>query len=199
MNYKTQRRLRNFLITLTVICLTPLAEKGRELSGARKTDAFLGKEIDCAIDLGDDMYGGHGLETGLNYELLKQFAKENHCSINIIVAGKKDNYLDSLKQGKVDMIITHDMDSIETDSINVLKQIVDCSIWAINSTKEQEISQLNNWLCFIASSKEYKEMEKRYQGLVNPHKGREAGIRKNSLSPYDDLIKKHAEIGRAHV
>lgn len=196
MKLKTQRRLRTFLITLAVICITPLAEKGRMLSGARTIDALSGKEIVCAIDLGDDMYGGHGLETGLSYELLQQFARENHCNIEILVAGRKDNYLDSLEQGTVDIVITHDIDSLDRDDIDVLKQINDCSMWAVKSTDEQEIRQINNWLSYISASEDYLKMKARYQGLRNPHKCAEDGIKARSLSPYDSLIKRYAaELG----
>ena len=67
---KTKRRFRNVVITLAVICITPLCEKGRMLSGAHSVNHFAGKDIICAIDLGNDLYGAHGLETGFNYELL---------------------------------------------------------------------------------------------------------------------------------
>ena len=77
------------------------------LNGADNTNAFAGSEMTCAIDLGNDMYGSHGLETGLNYELLNRFAKDNHCNIRIIAAGNKDSYLDSLKDGKIDRIINN--------------------------------------------------------------------------------------------
>ena len=50
-----------------IICLTPLCEKGRMLSGAHSVNAYAGREIVCVIDLGNDMYGSHGLETGFHY------------------------------------------------------------------------------------------------------------------------------------
>lgn len=192
MKEKTQRRLRTAFITFMVICITPLAERGRMLSGARSNEAFAGKEMVCAIDLGDDMYGGHGLETGFNYELLSTFAKDNHCGISIVVAGKRDNYIDSLKQGKVDIVITHDKDSLEHDGIDILRQVHDCSVWAVNSTEENEIRQLNSWLSYISSSEDFRRMQSRYHNVYNPQKRAEKGIRTNTLSPYDDLIKECA-------
>ena len=81
---KTERKLRNVLIAFTIICLTPLCERGRMLNGAHSTDAFAGQDITCVIDLGDEMYAGHGLETGMNYELLSRFAEDNRCSIRIL-------------------------------------------------------------------------------------------------------------------
>ena len=196
MKEKYQRRLRNVLISLTIICLTPLAEKGRMLSGAHYANAFSGKDIVCAIDLGNDMYGGHGLETGLNYELIRKFAQDNHCNVKIVIAGKKESYLDSLMAGKVDILVTHDMDSLSENGIDALRQIHECSIWATKGSEENEIHQLNSWLSHITSSKEYMDMKTKFDGLHNPHRRAEAGVTSTYLSPYDALFKKHAaELG----
>ena len=74
---KRIRRARNLFITMLIICMTPLCENVRPLSGAdSKNDWFTGKELVCAIDLGDDMRGAHGLETGFSYELIEQSAKD---------------------------------------------------------------------------------------------------------------------------
>lgn len=196
MKEKTQRRLRNVLISLAVICITPLAEKGRMLSGARSTDAFAGKDIVCAIDLGDDMYGGHGLETGLNYELLSTFAEDNHCNIHIVAAGRNENYIDSLRMGTVDIVITHDKDSLDGHGIDVLRQVHDCSVWAVNSSDENEVRQLNSWLSYITSSPEFTGMQSRFHTVYNPRKRAEMGVVTKTISPYDELIKDYAaELG----
>ena len=88
---KTTRRLRNVLTALTIICLTPLCERGRILSGAHGANAFAGEELTCVIDLGDEMYKKHGLETGMCYELLTRFAEDNRCNVNIITPSKHEN------------------------------------------------------------------------------------------------------------
>ena len=92
---KKARRLRNVVISFMIICMTPLCEKGRMLSGAHSVNTLAGKDLICAIDLGNDMYGNHGLETGLNYELMSRFAQDNHCNVRFVAAGRKDNYIDS--------------------------------------------------------------------------------------------------------
>ena len=81
---KVQRRLRNVFITLTIICLTPLCEKGRILNGAQSVNAFAGQEILCVLDLGNEMYSSHGLEAGLNYRLVNEFAAASHCNVTVI-------------------------------------------------------------------------------------------------------------------
>lgn len=193
---KKTRRLRNVVIVLMIICMTPLCEKGRMLSGAHSVNTLAGRELVCAIDLGNDMYGGHGLETGLNYELVSRFAQDNHCSVRIVAAGRKDNYIDSLRQGRVDMIITHDMDSLANGSIDLLKQVTDCSVWALNSIDENDARQMNRWISYIRTTEDYSRMRDKYALSYNPYKRAERGVRTGTISPYDSLIRKYArELG----
>ena len=189
---KKTRRLRNVVITLAIICISPLCEKGRMLSGARSVNTLAGKELVCAIDLGNDMYGSHGLETGLNYELMSRFAQDNHCSVKIIAAGRKDNYIDSLRQGKVDIVITHDMDSLADGDIDILRQVTDCSVWALNTPEDNDAMLLNRWISYIKTTGDYSRMSDKYSISYNPYKRAEKGIRTSTISPYDSLIKKHA-------
>ena len=60
---------------------------------------FSGKTLTCGIDLGDDMKGSHGLETGFAYEVLKDFARDHNCRISIITADKDNDLMESLKKG----------------------------------------------------------------------------------------------------
>ena len=190
---KTKRRFRNVVITLAVICITPLCEKGRMLSGAHPIDYFAGKDIVCAIDLGNDIYGAHGLETGFNYELLSRFAQDNHCDIKIVAAGKNDNYIDSLRQGKVDIVVTHDKDSLTSQESDMLKTVSDCTVWAFDTEDEEAAMQLNRWISHITSSEDFTEIKSRYFRGYNPHKRAENGVRTSVISPYDDLIRKYAK------
>ena len=190
---KVQRRVRNAIITLTIICLTPLCEKGRFLSGAHDTNAYAGKELTCAIDLGNEMYGSHGLEAGFNYRLVNEFAKANHCSIRIVAAGKNDSYADSLKQGKVDLIITHDKCAVaESDKVSILCETSDCAVWAINSKDPNEVRQINGWIGHMKASGELEDMQKLFSGSFNPHKRAEKGVITTTVSPYDGLFRKYA-------
>ena len=189
-----QRRTRNVIITLTIICLTPLCEKGRKLSGAHSVNAFAGEELICAIDLGNEMYSSHGLETGLSYRLLGEFAKDNHCNVKVVAASSKENYIDSLRQGKVDILITNDLEETTlTDSIHILSEINSRSVWAVNNSDQNRIRQLNSWIGHMKGSDEYENLHTIYSGTINPHKRAEKGIITSRISPYDDLIKKYAK------
>lgn len=188
---KKARRLRNVVISLTIICMTPLCEKGRMLSGAHSVNTLAGKELVCAIDLGNEMYSRHGLETGLNYELMSRFAQDNHCNIKIIAARNKDNYIDSLRQGKVDIVITHDKDSFSCGTFDILRTLDSCSVWAFNGEEEQA-RQFNRWISYISGTEEYGRLKEKYTGSYNPYKLAERGIKTGTISPYDDIIRKYA-------
>ena len=191
---KVQRRTRNVIICLTIICLTPLCEKGRTLSGAHSVNAFAGEELICAIDLKNEMYSSSGLEAGMNYELLCEFAKENHCNVKIIAAGRKENYLDSLKLGKVDLVITASGNDVKSSkSISVLNEMDERHTWVVNELSSDKIRQFNNWIGYMKGSSRYEDLQNRYTRTTNPHKRAERGVRTSTVSPYDHLIKKYAK------
>lgn len=191
---KVQRRTRNVIITLAIICLTPLCEKGRKLSGARPVNAFAGEELICVIDLGNEMYSSHGLEAGLNYTLVNEFAKDNHCDVRIIAADKDRSYIDSLKHGCIDLVITHDRQTaVSSDSISLLNTMNECSVWAVGDISPDKIRQINNWIGHMKNSTKYENLLDAYSGSNNPHKRAERGVVTSRVSPYDNLIRKYSK------
>jgi membrane-bound lytic murein transglycosylase F len=190
---KTERRLRNAFITLAIICLTPLCERGRMLSGAHSANVFAGQDLTCVIDLGDEMYAEHGLETGMNYELLNRFADDNRCNVRIITPEKGTDYLDSLKQGRVDIIITHNHDVQDIkDSIEISRPLNSCSVWAVSKDSEAELMQINRWISHMTGSDEYPAIVRRFSVYGNPIRKAEKGVTCRTISPYDDLFRKYA-------
>ena len=194
---KTGNRLKTALIVLIIIYLTTLCERGRILSGAHSANTFAGEEITCVIDLGDDMYAGHGLETGMNYELLNRFAEDNRCNVRIITPAKGTDYIDSLKNGNVDIVITHahDIQDIK-DSIEISRPLNRCSVWAVSKDAEAELMQINLWISHITGTDEYEAISKRFRTYGNPIRKAEKGVKSMTISPYDDLFRKYAaELG----
>ena len=195
---KRIRRARNLFITMLVICMTPLCESVRPLSGAdSKDDVFAGKDLVCAIDLGDDMRGAHGLETGFSYELIRQFAKDNSCSVRIIAAGRNDAsaYMDSLQNGSIDILITHIEDAHEGGCLNVSHAINDCSAWVTAGSDLKSVRTINKWISYYTSTPDYRQMEERFflHRTINPVKRAANGVQTRSISPYDELIRKYAK------
>lgn len=176
---------------MIMICMTPLLERGRTISGASSTDTFAGTEIVCAIDLCDDMYGSHGLETGFNYQLINRFAEDNRCDIKIIAASREENWLDSLKTGSADIVIMHDEEADAEEGLNLSRNLDDCTVWAVK--EESQLKQVNSWISHITSHEYYHSTKKEYSGSFNPYRKAERGIRTRTISPYDDLIREYAD------
>ena len=190
---KVKRRFGKTLIAVAIVFATPMFEGGKPMSGAHNEDAFAGKEIVCVIDLCDDMYSQHGLEAGLNYQLAERFADDNRCEVKIINAGKKENWLDSLKQGKADIVIMHNQDSLD-EGILLSHNMDENTVWGISDAKYLE--QVNLWISHMTSHEEYSKIKAKYSRVYNPIKRAENGVVSNTLSPYDSIIKKYAaELG----
>lgn len=159
-------------------------------SGAHTVNTFAGKELICTIDLGDDMYSSYGLETGLNYRLVNEFAAANHCNITIISAGKNQNYQDSLRLGKIDLLITRDT---LLQGLNVLNNFDERSSWVISDADHSMARQMNLWIAQLKTSGHIAQLQNLYSSTFNPHKRAEKGVITSTVSPYDDIIKKHAK------
>ena len=188
---KRKRRIKYLIFSFMIICITPLCEKGRILNGAAAENSFAGEEIICAIDLGDDMYGKQGLKNGLSHELLKKFAKDNRCDVKIVTAFTGEDYVDSLKAGAVDILITPYSDSIMNQAN--ARQIDQHTVWSVNSENVSKVRTLDVWLAHIKGSHEYDELQRKYYRSYNPHKKAEKGIIVSQVSPYDNIIKKYAK------
>ena len=188
---KVKRRFGKTLIAVAIVFATPLFEGGKPMSGAHTNDAFAGKEVVVVLDLCDDMYSTHGLETGFNYQLAERFAEDNRCEIKIISAGKKENWLDSLQHGKADIVIMHDHSDISED-ILLSRNVDEHTVWGISDDKYLE--QVNLWISHMTSSHEYDKMKRLYiTSQYNPLKRAERGQRSSTISPYDDTIRKYAK------
>ncbi len=190
---KRKRRVFKFVISLMIICIMPAIEGGKTISGAKMADMFAGTEIVCAIDLCDDMYGNHGLETGFNYQLISKFAEDNRCAVKVVAAGKNENWLDSLKSDRADIVIIHDHEQKMTaaEGLSLSRNVDEHTVWALKDGSR--IEQVNSWISHITSQDYYSETKASYSGTYNPYKRAERGIKSRTLSPYDDIIRKYAD------
>ena len=192
---KRIRRTRCALITLLIIFLTPLCESGRLLNGASNIDnSFIGKEIVCVIDLGDDMRGAHGLETGFSYELLGKFAQAHDCMADIVTVTGKDttDYLELLKKGKIDILVTHVDDDETFEGMGISHSVNGCSAWITSEENLRGLSQINGWMSCFSATDEYRQIVKRYFNSTNPSKRAERGVIAENVSPYDSILKEYA-------
>jgi membrane-bound lytic murein transglycosylase MltF len=186
--------LRYTVITALIIIACPLYESGHtRTESAIDMFHFSGKTLICGIDLGDDMKGTHGLETGFAYETLKDFARDHNCTIKVITADKDSDFQTALKEGKIDLLLTHH-ENVQTDADILLSEnLIDCSALAVRNGKDGEIREINEWISTYTSSEEFQANHELFFRAFNPIKRAEKGIIAQSVSPYDELIKQYAE------
>lgn len=186
---KGKRRFGKALIAVAIVFATPMFEGGKPMSGAHTEDAFAGKELVCILDLCDDMYSSHGLETGFNYQLVERFAEDNRCEVRIKSAGRNENWLDSLQQGKADIVIMHENDSIP-EGILQSRDADGHTVWCLNN--DSYLKQANSWISHITSHEAHPSYLTAYSHRGNPVRCAESGMTTGTLSPYDSIIKKYA-------
>lgn len=184
------------LITLMALCHTTVIKDNSTQNPIQARCQCLGREIRCAIRFGGESYITHGRETGMNYEFMKKFAEDNKCKADIITTDRKSNFLDSLKQGKIDILITSKADSTSIKEIYYTTEIDKDFVWGINRSNKVIIKAIEQWVTFMKASKSLDEIKNKYQGYFNSHKSRKSGVTKEHITPYYELIKKYAaEIG----
>lgn len=191
---KNIRLFRFIIVTALVMIARPLLDSGRTPSeSAIDMFHFSGKTLTCSIDLGDDMRGGHGLESGFAYAIMQDFAKYHNCELKIVTGTKSTNYTDSLKQGTIDILILHHEDAVEENGIILSDNFIDCSAIAVSSNKSGQIREINEWINSYTSSTDFQEKRKLFFRPFNPIKKAEKGLKVETVSPYDDLFKEYAK------
>lgn len=191
------RILRILIASILLLVAKPMYDNGHT-NQDKAIDMFnlSGKTFVCGIDLGDDMTGGHGLETGLAYEMMKSFARDHNCNVSVKVGGKDVNYVDSLLQGKIDILILHHEDAEGIEGLALSQNITDCCAMAVQANQSKYIKELDQWIETYTQSEEFCQMQEIFCRQHNPISLAEKGIRRQSLCPYDELLKKYAsELG----
>ena len=137
--------------------------------------------IRSAILLSDDE--DFSFKAGLNYMLLKKFSDEMHASHDIHLLGEGNDWIDSLKKGKIDIVVAGLGDSLDTSGLSPTIDFEDSTVWLIRSGAEGRLHAMNLWLASTLASKEYQKS--RYSFLKNEYSG-------GRISPYDEIIKTYA-------
>ena len=173
--------------------LVPICNRKVDTGSSGFSNPFHGKNLICAIYLSNELTSGQGLETGYNYALLKKFAEDNHCYVEIRVR-EDEHYADSLENGSIDIYITRKDELQKTDSISISDITDDLYVWGIsNDAERKKVKSLNKWLRHISQSKNKTELRERFMGSFNPFRLAEKEVTRYRVSPYDMILKEKAE------
>lgn len=147
-----------------------------------------GSPLRCAISItGNDR--SMKLLCGYNYELATRFARSEGRDADIRLAGRSESILDSLKHGKIDLVMLPYADSLQADSLLVWYPADSCGIWVFAAGDEAQAAFAGNWLQELHTVPEYAGLREPYLELYNPLKQDSAAF----ISPYDSLVKLYAD------
>lgn len=164
----------------------PLAER------ADTSVAFGGGPLRCVIDTGEEMYSSTGLRAGFHYEMLLKFAEAEGLPITITRAKSGENYIDSIIVGTIDLLVMQTSDTLGSPYLRKSRKLDHYCSWYLRSDKTMEVKEINIWAGAILGKREYNELRSRFYSNYDPFKRLTKGTLSTRISPYDELIKKHA-------
>lgn len=140
----------------------------------------------CAIDLQGEqdpksLYG-------LNQFILGEFATDYGIDLSFLSPADSTSFLDSLREGTVDVLVTYRADSLHADGLMSTHPYLDSTLCVLREDEGIQIRRLNNWIQDVTENGRIQRMSRSYFRRMNSHR--------ITISPYDTLIKiKAAEIG----
>jgi len=194
MTEKTKSLIRKAILTAALFMIAHYGGKAPVGEHVGPDGYFGGGTVLCIIDTGEEVHSTKSRKAGFNYEMLKKFAEAEKFPIKIAEAEEGENYLDSLAAGSIDILVKTATDSVDNPEIRKTRVIGRDCVWYLRTDRMAEIKDINVWFSSICGTKEYQNLINRFYSNYDPFKRIERGIVSSRLSPYDELIKKHADI-----
>ena len=142
------------------------------------------QSLRCVIDLKGEPV--RGLTVGMNKIILREFADDHKLKIEFITpTADSTDWLDSLREGTVDLLVMYRADSLHTDGFISTLPYRDSTVWVLRDDRHADIRRLNAWISEMNGNGGIYKIGRTYQ--------RRVGSSMTSISPYDDIIKRNAE------
>ena len=136
----------------------------------------------CVIDLKGEPV--RGLTVGMNKIILREFADDHKLNLSFITPADSADYLDSLREGTVDLLVMYRADSLHADGFISTLPYRDSTVWVLRDDRHADIRRLNAWISEMNGNGGIYRIGRTYQ--------RRVGSSLTSISPYDDIVKRNA-------
>lgn len=144
----------------------------------------------CVLEFDKNVHTKRSLIVGYNYHLVEEYAKYTEQSIDILhTSHSKASYIDSLKAGKIDLLVMSIDDALDIDSVLFIGPIDDVSMWLMRLDDEEHKAQALEWLEQHKNQPDYNSTRNLYIQRFSPFRSG----RREALSPYDSIIKVYAD------
>lgn len=136
----------------------------------------------CVIDLKGEPV--RGLTVGMNKIILREFADDHNLDLAFITPADSTCYLDSLRDGTVDLLVMYRADSLHQDGLISTLPFRDSTVWVLREDRGTEVRLLNAWITEMDGNGGLRKIGRTYL--------RRVGSSLTSISPYDALVKQNA-------
>ncbi len=177
------------LLTAVLVAFAPMQPEA-VVKDTRGEFLFCRDTLRCAIALSSKLGSSEGRGFGFSYDMLNYFGDYAASDIEIIPGSCDSTYLDSLKQGKIDILVAaHPENMIPQaafDSFYVSRCIRNNICWVVSSRDKNLLPMVNLWIDDFVGSRLYnRSVARHYRNYRSGAAGR--------VSPFDEIIKKNAE------
>ena len=168
---------------LLVTALVVAAALCMPLTTRQLTQEYPPQTLRCVIDLKGEPV--RGLTVGMNKIILREFADDHKLELEFITPTDSTDYLDSLLDGTVDLLVMYRADSLHADGFISTLPYRDSTVWVLRDDRHAEIRRLNAWISEMNGNGGIYKIGRTYQ--------RRVGSSLTSISPYDALVKQNAD------
>ena len=168
---------------LLVTVLVVTAAVAAPLTTRRSVLEYPPQTLRCVIDLKGEPV--RGLTVGMNKIILREFADDHRLELEFITPADSTDYLDSLREGAVDLLVMYRADSLHADGFISTLPFRDSTVWVLRDDRHAEVRLLNSWIAEMNGNGGIRKIGRTYL--------RRVGSSLTSISPYDDLVKKNAD------
>ena len=102
--------------------------------------------------------------------------------------------MSSLNCGKIDILVRLSADSLDNPLIRRSRNVDHYCAWYLRADRTAEMKDINLWLNSFIGTRDYTDLQYRFYTSYDPFRRLERGTISGTISPYDNLIKKHADI-----
>ena len=121
----------------------------------------------------------------LNKIILREFADDHRLQLEFITPADSTDYLDSLQEGAVDLLVMYRADSLHADGFISTLPYRDSTVWVLRDDRHADIRRLNAWIAEMNGKGGFRKLDRSYQ--------RRVGSSLTSISPYDAIVKRNAD------
>ena len=167
------------LVTVLVVAAIVAAPRTTRISPIERPM----QTLCCVIDLKGEPV--RGLTVGMNKIILREFADDHKLNLSFINPADSADYLDSLREGTVDLLVMYRADSLHADDFISTLPYRDSTVWVLRDDRHADIRRLNAWISEMNGNGGIYRIGRTYQ--------RRVGSSLTSISPYDDIVKRNAD------